>query len=235
MTAVAQVAPGRLSSPPGTGRIRTMVLFDWNGTIVLDADRARNALNGVLAGHGIEPVTEAAFPASFRLPMADMFAELGVPTNSHMAAEDEWNTRMATTVTRLRQGVSDTLAQLAADGVWLGIVSAASAEAVSHDRNSLEVPDVWSVVLAPAQDKVTILRALRHHADKAVYVGDTAYDMRCAIAAGYIPIGVSGGYGSVEALREAGAAEIIDDLTELTDAVRGPRTPDPTGGVHFPL
>lgn len=229
MTAAVPVAPGRISGAAGVGRAATMVVFDWNGTIVLDADRARKSLNGVLARRGIEPVAEAAFPTRFRLPMADMFAELGVPAGSHAGAEAEWNARMATSVTRLRQGVPETLALLASDGVWLAVVSAASAEAVSHDRNSLEVPEVWSAVLAPAEDKVTILRALRHHADEAVYVGDTAYDMRCAIAAGYIPIGVSGGYGSVVALREAGAAKIINDLTDLTGMVQRSRRTERTG------
>lgn len=196
-----------------------MVIFDWNGTVVLDADRAATALNDVLTGRGIAPVPESEFSTTFRLPMAQMFTDLGIDDAGVTEAEAEWNTRMATTMTRLRSGVREALIQLADEDVWLGIVSAAAAEAVTHDLTSLDVPPVWDAVLAPAADKVTVLRALRHHADTAVYVGDTAYDMQCAIEAGYQPVGVRGGYSSDTVLERAGATMLINDLIELVSLV----------------
>lgn len=197
-----------------------MVVFDWNGTVVLDADRALDALNGVLASHRAALVSVEEFPATFRLPMAEMLTSLGVERAGLAAAETQWNTLMAASTTRLRDGAREALAQLAADGVWLGIVSAASAEAVAHDRTSLAVPDVWNSIHAPAGDKAAILRALRHHASTAVYVGDTAYDMLCARQVGYLPIGVLSGYSTEHALRSAGAAAVIDNLGDLPDIVR---------------
>jgi phosphoglycolate phosphatase len=196
-----------------------MVAFDWNGTIVMDADRALAALNGVLASHRATLLSAEEFPATFRLPIAEMLASLGVERTRLTAAEKQWNALMAASTTRLRDGVHEALAQLAADGVWLGIVSAASAEAVAHDRASLSVPDVWNSILAPADDKAAILRALRHHASTAIYVGDTVYDMLCARQVGYLPIGVLGGYSTEHALRSAGAAVVIEDLADLPDIV----------------
>jgi phosphoglycolate phosphatase len=200
--------------------LRTMVVFDWNGTIVLDADRALDALNRVLAAHHAALVSAEEFPAVFRLPMADMLASLGVDRAGLAAAESRWNTLMAASTTRLRDGAREALLQLAADQAWLGIVSAASAEAVSHDRISLAVPDVWDTILAPVSDKTAVLRAIRHYAGTAVYVGDTAYDMRCARQAGYLPVGVSNGYSSDLALQAAGAISLIDNLTDLPDIIR---------------
>ncbi|RVW11190.1 HAD family hydrolase [Prescottella agglutinans] len=195
---------------------QTMVLFDWNGTVVCDADRARDALNDVLASYDAPPVTEDEFPTTFRLPMAEMFASLGLPSEHGPDAESRWNTAMTRRTTTLRPGARDALVALADSGTWLGVVSAASAEAVAFDINTLNVPTLWDTVVAPAADKASVLRSLRHHGDRAFYVGDTAYDMACATEAGYIPIGVRGGYAGEATLRAAGAHTVIDSLDELT-------------------
>jgi HAD superfamily hydrolase (TIGR01509 family) len=52
------------------------------------------------------------------------------------------------------------------------------------------------------------------------YVGDATWDMVAAVAAGMIPIAVMAGSGVDEAaLRGAGAAAVIGDLSELVDAL----------------
>jgi phosphoglycolate phosphatase len=193
----------------------TMVLFDWNGTVVLDGDRARDALNAVLGRRGLGLLDEVQFANRFRLPMGEMFEELGVATGALLTAEAEWNAHMASETTRLRAGAVDALDRLAADGAWLGVVSAAALEAVDFDRASLGVPEVWRSVEAPVVDKVAALAAHRHERERAFYVGDTAYDMRSAIEAGYVPIGVAGGYAPVDVLHAAGARHVIEDLGEL--------------------
>lgn len=197
--------------------VDAMVLFDWNGTIVLDDQRARRALNSSLAVHGIAAVGADDFPSVFRLPMSDMFVSLGVPGDAVDAAEAEWNRCMAAERSVLRSGATAALRELHAAGVWLGIVSAAAAESVDHDRCSLDVPEVWQAVHAPAADKVAVLRSHRGAREHAFYVGDTAYDMRSALTAGYVPIGVTGGYAAAQTLRAAGAVELVDGLDELVE------------------
>ncbi|MFE4500904.1 HAD family hydrolase [Rhodococcus sp. NPDC056743] len=202
----------------------TMVLFDWNGTVVCDADRARDALNDVLASYGAQPVSEDEFPTTFRLPMAEMFEGLGLPPERGPDAESRWNTAMTRRTTTLRPGTRSALLTLAGSGTWLGVVSAASADAVAYDINTLNVPTLWDMVVAPAADKTSVLQSLRHHGNRAFYVGDTAYDMACATEAGYIPIGVRGGYAGEATLRAAGAHTIIDTLDELTAITATRRT-----------
>lgn len=198
-----------------------MVVFDWNGTVVLDADRAWESLNAALREQHVAEVPRSAFTTEFRLPMADMFRRLGVAGSEVAVADATWNRRMTTSETTLRPGAVEAIEALHGDGVWLGVVSAAAAAALAHDRSTLGVPDRWGTVLAPAEDKTTVLRALRHHADVAYYVGDTAYDMRCAAASGYVPVGVGDGYAPDEALWEAGATHVLRDLRDLVTLVRG--------------
>lgn len=53
------------------------------------------------------------------------------------------------------------------------------------------------------------------------YVGDSTWDMAAAVAAGMVPIGVTAGAAvDAAALRGAGAAAVVETLTEIADAVR---------------
>jgi phosphoglycolate phosphatase len=198
---------------------RILVLFDWNGTVVLDHDRAREALNAALSAHGIGAVSSTDFASTFRLPMGDMFADLGVAAIDLRAAETAWNVYMASHRSQLRAGAASALAVLRDAGARLGIVSAAALEAVDFDRASLGVPEVWASVDAAAVDKVAVLTSYRAERELAFYVGDTAYDMTSALAAGYVPIGVSGGYATTETLLAAGAAHLVDDFDDLLELV----------------
>jgi phosphoglycolate phosphatase len=200
----------------------TMVLFDWNGTVVVDADRARAALNAVLARRGLPVLGEAEFSVRFRLPMAPMLGEFGVAADQWREAEQEWNAEMADTHAHLRSGAAACLVRLSRAGVWLGIVSAASPAALRYDQRSLAVPSVWNAVDASVTDKFEVLLRHRPIRSNAFYVGDTADDMRYASAAGYTPVGVTDGYVEPRALTAAGAAFVIDSLDELPAIVEQP-------------
>lgn len=201
-----------MSGAPGVWA-DTIVLFDWNGTVVLDADRARDALNAVLVARSRPALSDAGFAREFSLPMAAMFDRLGAVDVAE--AEREWNTHMAGRASRARAGAHEALAALTAGGASLGVVSAADRSSVDYDLDSLGFEVDWAVLAAPTTDKLAVLQQHRGERARAVYVGDTAYDMVCARAAGYLAVAVAGGYTPVAALRAAGADHVIDSLLEL--------------------
>jgi phosphoglycolate phosphatase len=51
--------------------------------------------------------------------------------------------------------------------------------------------------------------------EHVLMIGDSTFDMEMARAAGVMPIGVSWGYHPVSALKEAGAAAIVQTYEEL--------------------
>ena len=53
--------------------------------------------------------------------------------------------------------------------------------------------------------------------EEVALIGDSDVDMITAKNAGFLPVGVAWGYRSVEVLREAGAAVIVDKAAELTE------------------
>ncbi|WAA67519.1 HAD family hydrolase [Microbacterium oxydans] len=200
----------------------TTVLFDWNGTVVLDTDRAHDALNDVLTCRGLPTLDTAAFRREFHLPMADMFRRLGVEDTA--SAEIDWNTSIAAAPTLARDGAA-ALHRLRADGMRLGVVSAASEAAVRSDMAALRLGGLWDSVDAPASDKLEVLRARRGAERAAYYVGDTVYDMRCAVAAGFIPLAVDRGYTDAAALVDAGARAVLSSFDELPEVIRDILTP----------
>ncbi len=58
-------------------------------------------------------------------------------------------------------------------------------------------------------------------ASNGVMIGDTTFDMEMGAAAGMHCIGVSWGYHTVDRLRAAGAAWVVDDTAELTTLLDG--------------
>ncbi|MFV0632901.1 HAD family hydrolase [Demequina sp.] len=190
-----------------------VVLVDWNGTVVLDTVRARESLNGVLRARGLVSLDAQGFSREFHLPMADMFVRLGVA--DPLVAEAEWNARMAASPAALRPGMGAVHELASSGGARLGVISAASAGAVGADIAAHGLAAVWDTVDTSVSDKLAVLRERRGDEPLALYVGDTCYDMRCAVEASYIPVAVSGGYTAVDLLRDAGAAHVIDSFDEL--------------------
>jgi phosphoglycolate phosphatase len=63
--------------------------------------------------------------------------------------------------------------------------------------------------------------------DDAVMIGDTAFDMQMAVAAGIPGIGVAWGYHGAERLREAGATQVVGTMAELAQCLA-------PGGAQLP-
>jgi len=62
---------------------------------------------------------------------------------------------------------------------------------------------------------LTLMKALNVNPDEILVLGDLPVDMIAAKAAGMHAIGISHGFGSPPDLKEAGAIQIVDDLSSL--------------------
>jgi phosphoglycolate phosphatase-like HAD superfamily hydrolase len=197
------------------------VVFDWNGTLVDDADRALAATNHVLAGFGLDPLDAAAFGARFKLPMRRFFTELGIPDHEQSAALAAWNRRLMQGATSLQPGAAELLARLRALGIPAGVVSAAAEAAVRADAAALGVAPLLAFVAGSVADKPAALAEIAGRVPgRMIYVGDTEYDMEAARAAGAIALGLGRGYRPAAALALAGAAAVLDDFLALTRALQ---------------
>ncbi|MEU5695849.1 HAD hydrolase-like protein [Actinosynnema sp. NPDC020468] len=199
---------------------RTLVLLDWNGTVMSDTERARDATNAVLRGRGLPDLTTDQFRHAFRLPMTAFLTGLGVHDVDR--AEHEWNTHLAGTPARPRPEAKAVLAELVAGGATVGVISAAATHAVRADARAAGLEPLLTVVDGGVADKLGRLREHRGDYGRAVYVGDTEYDVRCARSADYRPVAITGGYRPADALRAAGPDHLVDTLAALPGILAEP-------------
>ncbi|MCF2527000.1 HAD family hydrolase [Yinghuangia soli] len=191
----------------------TLVLFDWNGTIADDVERAVRATNAVLTARGLPELTAEAFRARWKLPMRAFLTGLDVADPA--AGEQHWNRAMASEPAPVRGNAAATLDTLRSRGALLGVISAAGSDAVGADLRRTGLADRFDIVLAGCAAKTAALSGHRHLRDRAVYVGDTEYDIHCARAARYHAVGITGGYREPGDLRSSRPDALIDRLDEL--------------------
>ncbi len=121
-------------------------------------------------------------------------------------------------------GARDVLTRLDGAGVTWAIATSSRAEQVAASVNALSLASAPRIVdgsrvahAKPAPDLLLLAASeLDVAPERTWYVGDSTWDMRAAVAAGMRPIGVLAGAAVDEgALREAGAASILQTLDEL--------------------
>ncbi|MEO3795989.1 HAD hydrolase-like protein [Nonomuraea sp. B10E15] len=196
-------------------RAAGLLAFDWNGTLVDDAERARRAVNRVLGAHDAATLTPAEFKHTFTLPMRRFFLAAGVPEEQLGAAEKQWNEEMAAHDAPLSAGAVDILRAAADQRVRVVVVSAAAPDAIMKDARALRVDHLLGQVIGSVRDKAAELTRLVAESGRVIYVGDVEYDMCCAVEAGAYPVGFGGGYRPASALAEAGADIVIWNLATL--------------------
>ena len=214
---------GGPAGTPGSGPRRpAAILFDWNGTLVDDFERARRASNDVRRCWGLLPdLTVEDFRRAWCLPLADHMGRLGVPGGDANAAVAAWNTNMAQADAPLHPDAITTLEALQHAAIELAVVTAAARHAIESDLSTHGLARYFSTIHTGTADKAAVAAAYvaRAGAGRVWYVGDTAFDMLHARRAGAIAVGFTGGYHSADQLQKAGAQHLIDALTELTGLV----------------
>ena len=191
------------------------IVFDWNGTILDDAERTLAALNAVLADLDRDQLDDPAFRRAFGLPLEAMLADLGLSHEEIDPAVAAWYEGIETREAPLSPGAAETIHALWERGRPAGIISAASVTSVERDASRLGIRDKLAFLRPAVSSKEAALREVIPSDRSLVYVGDSEYDMTEAIAARAIPVGYSGGYRPIEALLAAGAIAVVGDLRAL--------------------
>lgn len=135
-------------------------------------------------------------------------------------------------------GLKSVIQRLHAAGAVLGIATGKSRRGVRLLLEREGLGDAFATVQTadthPSKPHPSMIEAALAETgagvDDAVMIGDTTYDMAMARNAGIRAIGVSWGYHSVAALRDAGADVIVDDAAALLAELMS--TPMTTSETH---
>jgi HAD superfamily hydrolase (TIGR01509 family) len=121
------------------------------------------------------------------------------------------------------EGARDLIAKLKDEGSTVILASSAKEEEVDHYLDLLDARDLiddWTTSAdventKPDPDLVNAALAKAGNDDPSVMVGDSIWDVKAATAAGIPTLAVlTGGFSEAE-LREAGAAQVVEQIAEL--------------------
>lgn len=221
----------------GTAVTFKAVLFDLDGTLLHTLPDIADALNGVLAAHGLPVHGEDDYRSMVGWGIAHV-AELAVPTDrrgevsvAEIGAEMERAYRAhPLSDSRPFDGVAELVEALRETGVPLAVLSNKL-----HELTVRLVHNTWGeetfTSIHGAKDGVPrkpdptaarlIASELGVEPHEMLFVGDTAIDMETAQVAGMIPVGVSWGYRDVEELWMHGAATVVSTPAEIRALVAG--------------
>ena len=215
----------------------TAVIFDFDGVLVDSYRAVTGAINAALVEHGLPAREPAELRHFIGPPTFTAFSELtGEPPESDavaaiVATYRERYAAVYLTSTRVFEGVVPMLEELSAR-MPLAVATSKSVLFAEPLLDALGLDRYFAVIAAAAaddtaDDKTAIVGRALDALDRAgaVMVGDRSFDIVAARAHGLPAIGVSWGIGSVEELRAAGAAVIVDEPGELVALLDGERPP----------
>jgi len=213
-----------------------LVIFDCDGTLVDSQHMILAAMGAAYAAHGlVMPDRERAL-SIIGLSLTEAFTVLGKDEIRFPVASLAEHYKLAFHAMRdggqhmepLYPGAAEAVAALARrDDVVLGIATGKSQRGVRLVLTHHGLIDHFITIKtaddAPSKPDPGMVTAAMREAGIAaadtVVVGDTAYDMAMARAAGAAAIGVSWGYHARDSLIAAGASTVIDDFAALVPAL----------------
>jgi phosphoglycolate phosphatase len=214
-----------------------LAVFDVDGTLVDSQHHIHSAMELTFAGQGLAcpSLEQVRGIVGLSLPQAMRHLIAGQTDAQYNPMVEGFKAtfnagRLAEGLAPLYSGVSEMLDQLALnDHQLLGLATGNSRRGLDAvlEGHGLASHFVTSQVADnhPSKPHPSMLLAALSEtgveAQDAVMIGDTTYDMEMGVAAGMHCIGVSWGYHTVDDLRTAGAAWIVDDAAELQTLLDG--------------
>ena len=223
---------GSLTSSADQNHPVRLVIFDFDGTLVdsrkLIIEAHRVVFNEFGLARPSEDESLSLIGISLELVLSRL-AGADAPIEKMVAAYRRWLPVLRADDTYAEvpfDGAADLLTALAerqgvALGVATGHVSDAIAPALARFGWQSHFRTIQTADKAPSKPHPgMLLQALDDanvDARDAIMVGDTAFDMEMAQAAGVRGVAVTWGFHRADRLRDAGASRLVDDVGELRE------------------
>ena len=219
-------------SPPEADRRPAAIVFDLDGTLVDTVTTRIDAWEEVFGQFGI-PVARADLEPMIGMDGRQLAIEVASRAGANLdgAASEEIDRRAGELFDQRNRdprplpGARELLRQLDDAGVTWAIATSSRAAQVAASVTALRlgapprIVDGSAVERAKPAPDLLLLAAQRLDVDaeECWYVGDSTWDMRAAVAAGMLAIGVIAGAAvDAGALRDAGATAVLETLEQLS-------------------
>lgn len=203
-----------------------VVLFDLDGTVTDSGEGIMNCAELALRHFNLPVPDRNTMRVFVGPPLHDTFVKFGVPADRVEEAVTVFRSRY-TTIGKFENtpypGVRQLLDRLNAQGYKLYIATSKPENMAIEILTKFGLHDCFQMICGATldtsrirkEDVIDYLLRQAGSSDRAIMVGDTEFDVTGAAFHGIPTIGVSWGYGSVEAMQKAGAVAIADNMDEL--------------------
>ena len=207
----------------------SVVVWDWNGTLLNDVDVNIASINCLLARRGIPTIKDLVeYREGFGFPIIDYYRTLGFDMESENFSDiaDEYVRVYSEKLceTSLFPDVEAVLKHFREHGIRQVIVSAAEGERLRAEVKSFGISDYFTDIIGTGDNlgSSKILLGTNFVAgcgvtrEEIVFIGDLLHDAELAAACGCRAVLVAAGHQSARRLAASGC-DILSDLGEILD------------------
>lgn len=214
-----------------------LAVFDCDGTLVDGQAAVCSAMAAAFAHCGLAapPSHTVRRIVGLSLPVAMRHLAPDAPADTHdrLVAAYKQAFSLARAEGRVAEplydGIHDLLGTLRAGGWQLGVATGKSDRGLANCLTQHAILDLFVTLQTadrhPSKPHPAMLEAAMTeagaHASQTAMIGDTAYDIEMARAAGCRALGVAWGYHAPEELLAAGAEAVARTATELKELLDG--------------
>ena len=202
------------------------IFFDLDGTLTDSGEGIINCAALALEHFGLPVPSREEMGVFVGPPLDQTFITFGVPADKTQEAVDVFRSRYLV-VGKFENipypGIGELLETLKAQGHRLFVATSKPETTAVEILHKFELAQYFEVICGATLDGTRVHKAdvIAYLLDKIgtpeniLMVGDTEFDVIGAAAHGIATVGVSWGYGKVEAMEKAGAAAIVHTMEEL--------------------
>lgn len=206
------------------------IFFDLDGTLTDSGEGIINCATLALQHFGLPTPSREEMRVFVGPPLDKTFIQFGVPEDKAQEAINVFRSRYLVTgkfENSPYPGIYDLLAALKAQGHRLFVATSKPESTSLEILAKFELSQYFERIVGATLDgtrihKADVIAYLLNQIgtpDKILMVGDTEFDILGAAAHGIPAIGVAWGYGTVEAMKQAGAIGIAHTMDELLQII----------------
>lgn len=206
------------------------IIWDWNGTLVNDAELCVAIVNQILSDYELMPVDRAYYSDKFSFPVSEYYKSLGLPSygpeyqNISQRFIEEY--RKNHHLCKLQQNSIKILSHLKECGISQSVLSAGNIADVLDFVKYHKLSDFFTIISgvyhthATGKSDIALkhLNQIQARTSKILLIGDTLHDFEIATDLEVDCILYSKGHNSESRLLQA-SNSVIYDLEELVGLI----------------
>ncbi|MBL7965402.1 MAG: HAD family hydrolase [Prolixibacteraceae bacterium] len=204
------------------------IIWDWNGTLLNDAELAVETMNGMLAKRGLPLMTPERYKDVFTFPVKEYYQKIGFDFEA-----EPFEIPALEFIERYNQLVGEcslhndsvrVLNHFREKGIPQFILSAMKQETLDNCLAHYEISHFFDHVSglddhyahSKLENGLSLIRELKLNPEELLLIGDTIHDYEVATEMGCRCILIANGHQSHELLKSAGAP-VLAELKQLLD------------------